>query len=385
MVRCLVASDIRVLHEGGVARATHPAGGYATFEPLLGVFQAITVISRESETQNLTAGPVMTGVGVSHRAVPDYSSFRGLIYTLLPTMRIVWRSLDDHGAAVVRLPEPLSLVVASMALLRGRTLISNIVADPATAFATAPQVVGKSVALWTRALARRSDAVIYVTKSYLQRLISVSDQVPQLSRSNAQIPHVNQAPRPCPIGPVRILCVGTTSRLSKGQDTLLLALAHLRALGVDAHLTLIGGGDRVEWLRTESQSLGLADYCDIRGHVNDPAELTAAYVNADVFCLLSRSEGLPRAMLEAMSHGVPAIGSTAGGIPELLPDHLCLSDPSPVDVAFTLKDLVSHPATYVQASQHALETARTIQESAAPEHLVDFLGSIIKHRSEENS
>lgn len=383
MMKCLVASDIRVLGDGEVTRATHPAGGYATFEPLLAVFQEITVISRKSDAQNHAAGPVMTGAGVSHQAVPDYSSIRGLIKTLLPTMRVVWRSLDDHGAAFVRLPEPLSLIVASIALLRRRKLISNIVADPATIFATAPQLAGQSVAVWTRAVARRSDAVIYVTKNYLQRLISVSDRVPQLSRSNAQISHINKAPRSCPIGRVRILCVGTTSRLSKGQDTLLGSLAHLRSAGLDAHLTLIGGGDRVEWLRTESQSLGLEEYCDIRGHVNDPAELTAAYVNADVFCLVSRSEGLPRAMLEAMSHGVPAIGSRAGGIPELLPEHLCLFDPSPFDVALTLKALVSDPAMYVQASQHALETARSIQESAEPEKLVEFLGSILKHSSED--
>ena len=113
----------------------------------------------------------MTGRGVAHRAVPDYSSLSGLVRQLWPTMSIVWRSVGAHRAALVRLPEPLSLLVASVALMRRRTIICNIVADPATISATGPKLARQALAAWTRAVARRSDGVIYVTREYLQRLI----------------------------------------------------------------------------------------------------------------------------------------------------------------------------------------------------------------------
>lgn len=38
----------------------------------------------------------------------------------------------------------------------------------------------------------------------------------------------------------------------------------------------------------------------------------------DLYIQPSLQEGLPRALIEAMSIGLPAIGSNAGGIPELL-------------------------------------------------------------------
>ena len=39
----------------------------------------------------------------------------------------------------------------------------------------------------------------------------------------------------------------------------------------------------------------------------------------DVYVQPSRQEGLPRAVVEAMSRALPAIGTCVGGIPELLP------------------------------------------------------------------
>ena len=39
---------------------------------------------------------------------------------------------------------------------------------------------------------------------------------------------------------------------------------------------------------------------------------------ADLFILSSRTEGLPRALVEAMARGLPCIGTDIGGIPELL-------------------------------------------------------------------
>ena len=41
----------------------------------------------------------------------------------------------------------------------------------------------------------------------------------------------------------------------------------------------------------------------------------------DVFIQPSRTEGLPRALIEAMSRGLPCIGSNVGGIPELLDER----------------------------------------------------------------
>jgi glycosyltransferase involved in cell wall biosynthesis len=50
----------------------------------------------------------------------------------------------------------------------------------------------------------------------------------------------------------------------------------------------------------------------MRGDISD------VLLAADAFVMSSRTEGLPMALLEAMSHSVPCIATAVGGIPRLL-------------------------------------------------------------------
>ena len=57
------------------------------------------------------------------------------------------------------------------------------------------------------------------------------------------------------------------------------------------------------------------------GHIRDKTKLAQFYADADIFCLPSLYEGFGIVLLEAMSFGLPIVGTTAGSIPELVKDE----------------------------------------------------------------
>jgi len=73
-------------------------------------------------------------------------------------------------------------------------------------------------------------------------------------------------------------------------------------------LHILGDGPEGERLRALAASLGLGQRVIFHGHVDNPED---HFMQAAVFVLASRYEGVPNAMLEAMACGSPAIVSDA--------------------------------------------------------------------------
>lgn len=86
---------------------------------------------------------------------------------------------------------------------------------------------------------------------------------------------------------------------------------------------MIGGGDN-SYLKGLTQRFNLEEYVHFVGPI--PHEKIWDYLDKmDIYIQPSRQEGLPRALVEAMSRALPAFGSRTAGIPELLSEE-CLFD-----------------------------------------------------------
>ena len=115
------------------------------------------------------------------------------------------------------------------------------------------------------------------------------------------------------------LVIGTIGRTKhiKGHDILLEGFAPICVKNKELHLVIMGGGELESRLNDLAERLGISDNVTITGSLTDAYKYLKT---VDIFIMPSRSEGLPVAMLEAMSTGLPVIGSNVGGIPEALGD-----------------------------------------------------------------
>lgn len=117
---------------------------------------------------------------------------------------------------------------------------------------------------------------------------------------------------------INILFVG---RLAPPKNPFLLVEAFSRLpheLQERAHITIIGDGSDRTRLEALIESLHLTTRIELTGTLPREQVLERLRSQADIFVLLSRWEGFPYSILEAMAAGVPVIASRVGGIPEAL-------------------------------------------------------------------
>ncbi len=124
------------------------------------------------------------------------------------------------------------------------------------------------------------------------------------------------APRP-PDRPATILFMGAIGD-RKGAFDLLACAPGLLALHPGTRF-VFGGDGEVERLLAEAGHLGVAHAIEAPGWLQGDRK-TAAFQDADVFCLPSHHENLPVAILEAMAARLPVVATPVAGIPEEVDD-----------------------------------------------------------------
>lgn len=113
--------------------------------------------------------------------------------------------------------------------------------------------------------------------------------------------------------------VGTVANFKphKGHVHLLDAAALVQREIPEVRFVLVGHGPLQADLQRQADRLGLDGAVVFTGFREDAVRLAAAF---DVFVLASLHEGLPIALIEAMSLGTPAVVTAVGGSPEVV-DH----------------------------------------------------------------
>lgn len=115
------------------------------------------------------------------------------------------------------------------------------------------------------------------------------------------------------------IVIGTVANLKphKAYDDLLTAAQDVLGRVPRARFVAIGEGPLREELEASRTARGLDGGFRFLGYRPDATRLLSGF---DVFCLSSRHEGLPLALMESLVCGVPSVVTRVGGIPELVTD-----------------------------------------------------------------
>ena len=117
--------------------------------------------------------------------------------------------------------------------------------------------------------------------------------------------------------PESAFVVGTVGRLApeKAQGVLLEAAQQLLRRPAERPLYVVLVGDGAERAALEKAAAPLGERVRFLGARADVPRLLQGF---DVFCLSSRTEGLPLVLPEAMATGLPVVSTAVGGIPSVV-------------------------------------------------------------------
>jgi glycosyltransferase involved in cell wall biosynthesis len=359
-MRLLFVHDHRFYRdEAGMARTpgSLPSEVWGRY---LAHFDSIHVVGRDGGRP--PAGATLAASsrpGVTFDLIPNVS-YGQLVLGSEKVRHRIRTQLDRCDAAIVRLPSELGFMAAAECRKMGKPYAVEMVGCAWDGMRNHGSWFGRLYALpfflRTRRALRRAPLALYVTSQWLQR------RYPTLGKSYAasdvEIAPMSEADRKAREVRLRNIAageqpvLGTVASLrirSKGVQTALAALKLLRQSGLELHYRVLGPGDPSPWIAL-AERLGVADLVSFDGVLPAGQGVAQWLDGIDIHLQPSFQEGLPRATVEAMSRGAACIGSTCGGIPELLPPDRLHRPGDVAALAGHIRNLATDPAYLAEAS-----------------------------------
>ena len=202
-------------------------------------------------------------------------------------------------------------IVCALAMLRGRPYLLHVHGGEFGKFYE--QECGGLAKWLVRTLLGRAALVLGLSDYWCRELARIAPRARIRRLPNAV--RVPECTPPRAQSALRILCVGLITK-RKGTFDLVRAFARVAPHHPSAQLICAGNGD-VEALRAIARELGIEERVSCPGWISTAA-MAKELAHASIFALPSYAEGLPMALLEGMSWGLPVLTTPVGGIPEVI-------------------------------------------------------------------
>jgi len=382
-VRVVVTCETRFDQAPDGSTWTKGALHYSFWQRYLEVFDHVCVVARTRPVQDIPPGALRAdGPGISFVPVPYYVGPAQYLRQIREVRRTLRNAAGSHDAVILRAPSVLAYELAKVLRRRGQAYAVEVIGDPWDVFTPGAvrhplrPLMRHLFARELRKLSARAEAAAYVTEEALQRRYPPAPGAYSTHYSSVRVSASAFASEArCARlveGPIRIVTVGSLEQRYKGVDVLLESVALLCRDGLDLRLVVVGDGRYRGELEEQAAKLSLSERVVFTGRLPAGEAVQAELDRANLFVLASRTEGLPRAMIEAMARALPCIGTAVGGIPELLEPEDLVPPNNAVALAAKVREVVTNPERMAQMSARNLAKAAEYREDVLRERRLGF-------------
>lgn len=383
--------DLVFVYEDKIAQDT--AGNYYTgsafsqrvFDRYLQHFDHITLLMRKADIDpnDLETLSRMNRIDTSHIDIVFLPNLRSGIRSYLDPKvhskfrRTVLEQIVSGRAVILRAPSDSGTIAADYCHTRGIPYLAEAVGCPWDSMWN-HSLKGKVLApgMWKdfRRTMRNADYAVYVTSEFLQRRYPTNGKSAAISDVELQPLEVGVLEKRMEkirnhSGRIKLATAAAVDAAYKGQQFVIEALAKMKAQGNDEFEYHLAGGGNPATLRNMAERLGVSDQVFFEGSI--PHDDMFSWLDEmDLYIQPSLQEGLPRAVVEAMSRGLPALGARTGGIPELLGEDYIFPQKGTDEIITMLKSIQMEQMAIM--AKRNFEHAKQFQREALDKKRFEF-------------
>lgn len=306
--------------------------------------------------------------------------------------KIIKNSVTNHDYLIARLPSFTGFKAIKYAKKRKIPYICEVVAcswDGLWNHSIKGKILAPFSFLQLKKTVRNAPYVVYVTNEFLQKRYPTDGK--STNCSDVSLTDFDNKVLDRRLHKIKVrqesfkIVIGTTAAVNvryKGQQYVIQALGELKRQGLtNFEYHLVGGGDQT-FLKSIAEKHGVSDQVKFLGAM--PHSKVFEWLETiDLYVQPSRQEGLPRALIEAMSRAVPAFGARTAGIPELLEDKFIFSNTkNNIDEICEILNSFDKETMTKQAKRN-YEEAKKYDKNIIEERRRKFFEEFKKERKEE--
>ncbi len=291
-----------------------------------GAFNDSVFMNYYSISNNLTLYlRVYNYENISSLGLTKITKFTNLINSNNLKLKPFIKMIMNHDLFIIRLPSINGLIVYFIAKFLKKKMLIEVVGctwDSLWNHSLVAKFAAPFLWLLSRIVIFNSTNVLYVTKYFLQKryptkglAVSCSD-VLIFNVTSTDIDNRIQKIEYLKFNEIKIGTLASVNLKYKGHHTVFNAIKKLNTFGYYPKYYLAGSGSQNR-LKRLAVRLGIINNVVFLGSLNRN-NIVEFFNSIDLYIQPSLVEALPRALIEAMSLGLPCIGSNAGGIKELL-------------------------------------------------------------------
>lgn len=337
----------------------------------LPIFKSMIVATRvkdmkNSDIQKKNGYTIANGKNVQMRPIAEYEKVTDVFFHRRKIYKALKEVIEQCDCVIVRLPSPLGNLACNMCRKMNKKYAIEMVACAWDGYRYHGHWAGKIVApymlIQTKIQCKLAKRAVYVTNKFLQKRYptngittnasNVMINEPKAEVLEQRIEKIKEEKDACVLG-----LVGRLTLESKGQKVALQALKILVKKYPKIKIEFLGAGDKT-LLMNIAQRLGITENVCFKGTLPSGIEVLKWMDSLDILLIPSFQEGLPRALIEAMSRGCPAVGAKTGGIPELIREEVIHNPGDATKLAQDIEKIIENKEFAIQLANENFENCK---------------------------